>query len=890
MIRDCHTMFRRLAALEAFDTGQQQQQYNQDQAYHYNTYLPNLIPTQSSYPAPQALRSALQNVNPLTGAATDVVSNPERLFRPTGPGQTLQQLQQACLAGSLDGLVGSQDPARKIRCGWMYTPPIPGSPIAQVSQGFLGTAEGPLPSLNNTTAYQTWFWDLQQAQKQVRTDTCKSLKNCGDVGSDLYNGCGYCTDIGQGIPVDGNGNPLYNDSPLTRCSQQNIVLQGSSCPPPPPAPPGPSPQPATCTPNAAGQLSASCLEQVLGQAGCADQGALSLALSSGATPTDYMATARTLPSMLLYNQKAPTTFNIAMYSQGQATVAQALAEARQLATNATQPPTSALGAAARDLCLQKGAINAYDFCADLVDSSPINAVDPSCLQKVFLRGGGTPDGTMFPSATNSAALAFFNSLGTWGAFKTYVANLYGFARGPSTQEGFYTQRTGSRYGGKTSKGAKRAQEGFTTSAYDAARQAYQQQSQALTQLRGITPDQLSNNRVPLVQGVEVFSIASINGLTTVVGYAIVPYIGAIASSAIATYGTPTAIYAISDYRTTIDHQYQFSLSSFPTTASINEHLWLVPASTDMDGAFQSQTTGSPTSCWSLAASTPNILRLYTSNPFSYTETFCPSQGPIAATSTYSLTKEAAGPILMYELDPATTRATFRELRSSDALPINAINISFNSTSDALIKSPGNNGYVTIPGGYTSGINIQNLSFGLWSTCTFVFRTNAAALGNTLFAFNPNPGGAPPSFCMYLMNDNQLYYFAQTPSGLQPPTPSGIILQQGTWYMCVVNKADTVFSVTVVPLSVAQSSATDLTAFNPATTFRVTTSAPLLVPNPLVQCLLKLGDGPVGVGSGIQASPLFTWDVAWWHFFATTPSQAALNRDALNNWMLTTPPQ
>jgi len=378
----------------------------------------------------------------------------------------------------------------------------------------------------------------------------------------------------------------------------------------------------------------------------------------------------------------------------------------------------------------------------------------------------------------------------------------------------------------------------------------------------------------------------------VVGYAVVPYIGAIASSPIATYGNPTAIFAISDYRTTVDHQYQFTLSSYPTTASINEHLWLIPPSTDMDGAFQSQTTGSPTSCWSLSASTPNILRIYTmiNGPIAYVETFCPSQGPISATSTYSLTREAAGPILMYELDPATTRATFRELRSSDALPINTIGLSFNSSSNDLLKSPGNNGYVTIPGGYTSGINIQNLSFGLWSTTTFVFRTNAAALGNTLFGFNPNPGGAPPSFCMYLMNDNQLYYFAQTPSGLQNPTPSGIIIQQGTWYMCVINKADTVFSVTVVPLSVAQSPTTDLTAFNPATTFRVTTSAPLLVPNPLVQCLLKLGDGPVGVGSGIQASPLFTWDVAWWHFFSTPPNQAALNRDALNNWMLTTPPQ
>ena len=881
-------MFRRLAQLEAFDSGssQQQSQYNQNQAYLYNTYLPNVIPTQSSYAAPQALRSALQNVNPVTGAAVDVVPEPERLFRPAGPASSLQQLQQACLAGSIDGLVSSQDPARQIRCGWMYTPPIPGSPIPQVSQGFLGTDKGPLQSLGNTTAYQTWYWDLNQAQKQIRIDTCKSLKNCGDVGADPYSGaCGYCTDIGQGIPIDGNGNPLYNDSPLTRCSSQNIVLQGTSCPAPPPPPPGPSPPPSTCTPNAAGQLSASCLEQVLGQAGCTDQGALSLALSSGATPSDYMATARTLPSMVLYNQRAPTAFNVAMYSQGQATVAQALAEARQLSMNASsQPSTSALGASARDLCLQKGAINNYDFCADLVDSTPINGVDPSCLQKVFLQGGGTPDGTMYPSATNPTALSFFNTLGTWGAFKTYVANLYGMARGPSTQEGFRTQQKGSRYG------AQRRVEGFT--AYDTARQAYQQQSQALTQLRGITPDKLSNNRVPYLQGVEFFGMSYINNQYVIVSYGLLSSIADLASSALLTYGSPTFFIFMGDYRVQQDLQYQFSSALFPVTASINVIPTTLSLPSDSDGEFRSQTTGTPTSCWSLSASTPNIVRLYlyVSTTFSYTEALCNNQGPMPSTATYTLTREATGPSIMYELDPVISRSAFRDLRLSDILSINAVNLGINGTTDALLKSPGNNGYVTMPGGFTSGINIQSLTIGLWTTSTFVFRTNAAALGNTLLGMNPLPGGAPPSFCMYLMNDNQIYYFGQTPSGSIPPTPSGIILQQGTWYMAVINKTDVAWNISIVPLSVAQNPATDLTLVNPATTIQFVTSASQMAPNPFSPYLLKLGDGPVGIGSGIQPSSLFTWDIAWWHFFSTPPDRTALNRDALNNWLLTTPAQ
>ena len=61
-------MFRRLAQLEAFESNAQTN-YTQEQSYQYNVFLPRMIPTGSSYPAPSDLQTALQNVDTRTGSS-----------------------------------------------------------------------------------------------------------------------------------------------------------------------------------------------------------------------------------------------------------------------------------------------------------------------------------------------------------------------------------------------------------------------------------------------------------------------------------------------------------------------------------------------------------------------------------------------------------------------------------------------------------------------------------------------------------------------------------------------------------------------------------------------------------------------------------------------------
>ena len=890
-------MFRRLAQLEAFDSGQAQINYTQDQTYQYNTFLPRFIPTNSSYPAPNQLQQALQNVNPVTGAAIDVVQEPQRLFRPAGAPASLNTLQQSCLNGSLDQLVNSQDPSRKIRCGWMYTAPVKGSPIPQLSQGYLGTPEGPLTSLGTVPTYTSWYWDLKQAQQQVRTDVCKSLQNCSDVATDPYNGnCGYCTDIGQGIPVDNNGNALYPNSPLTQCSAASLISGANvaNCPAPSSGG-GPSPQTNnTCVPNASGQLSVGCLTQVLGQAGCTDQGALSLALSTGATPTNYMTTAQTLSSMSLYNKTAQPPFNVNLYSQGQGTVAAALSEAQNLYANtATNTPTSALGASARDLCLQKGAIDNYDFCSELSPTTPISSVDPTCLQKAFLKAGGTPDGTMYPTTTTTSGMAALNyittNLGTWNGFQTMLSTLVANAKGPATAEGF-------RVRGK--------KEGFQNM-YGQVQTAYQTQSVALQQLRGITPDALITNRAPYSPGVEVFWVSGYN----IIGYNLIASLTQIGVNS----SVPSSFFfTLSDYRVTQDTDYKFISQAIPISSTLNKSIFEDPVPTDIDGSFRSMNSGAPTACWSLQGGVPNILKLSTANVsnLQFIEASCGASSGQQLAVLPSLTRELTAPTFMFELDPLVGRTVFQDLRYSDMFPTSlTAGTSANGRTDDILKSPAgiNNGYLTVPGGSGAYIVINTIGFGILNTLTFTFNTTTTPLGNILFILTSPADNT--RLVVYMMNDGYVYY--NTSAGATSVASSiktSIQIIPSLWYACVVQLGSwgtNQWTVNIVPLSVAQNSITDLT--NPGQTTSFTVRAPnggQLIQSPFTTAYFQIGDGSSDYILGLANNSAFALNVGWVHAFTQpspsqpgqwsniatqTPSKNDLYRDFMNNWIITRPP-
>lgn len=421
---------------ECFTTQMPQTVYNNSQENWYGTLVPGAMPTSNSSPAPIGFDQAIRGVDPYLSRKIPIKQNAHQLFLP-GTSSALNSQQNICQTTSIDDLINTQNPDTSVRCGWMYSHPSGMNPLPQVSRGGLGTRNGAFSALNPNMNYQKWFWDLNQAKQQIAIDTCKSLKDCTNVGNAPYAGvCGYCSDIQQGIPIDSAGNPLYPNNSLTYCSPSSLVSAVGMCSPPvPSAGNGPMPQiNNTCTPIG-GRLPLACIQQLVEEGGCSTNGTLANALNNGATPADYMAGAWTLQSTQLYNKYATQPLSASILGQGNATIAQVLGQIGQLASDASmQGTTTAVGASARDLCLQSGAIGQYDICSEL-QSTSLPPYSISCVQQLFLQSGGQPDGSMYPTPANMSS--FYNLLSSWNAVITYIQGLVSTSQGGGIQEGFY---------------------------------------------------------------------------------------------------------------------------------------------------------------------------------------------------------------------------------------------------------------------------------------------------------------------------------------------------------------------------------------------------------------------------------------------------------------------
>jgi hypothetical protein len=101
---------------------------------------------------------------------------------------------------------------------------------------------------------------------------------------------------------------------------------------------------------------------------------------------------------------------------GKITITDALNSFSKVQDLAASDANGGVQAAARDLCLRSGAIEEYDFCAELQDTTkPPFTLD--CLQKVFLRMGGQKAGTAYP---NTSSVSNFNKMTNWRAVKQHI--------------------------------------------------------------------------------------------------------------------------------------------------------------------------------------------------------------------------------------------------------------------------------------------------------------------------------------------------------------------------------------------------------------------------------------------------------------------------------------
>jgi hypothetical protein len=876
-------MFRRLAQLtsdnrtpEGFSVDRIQGQYNAQQSMRYNNILPNAIPTASAFPAPQAVGAAVATADPYLDRMIGR-TEADRLFLPNTIPDNLVQQNTICAQSTIDQLISSQDPSRPIRCGWVYTPPTAGSPFPQVSAGVLGTGNGPF-SFFAPASYQKWYWDLGAAKKQMLVDRCKTLKNCTDVANDPYAGsCGYCSDIGQGIPIDSNGVALYTDNSLTNCSPGSIIGTASACPAPGSgAGPGAAPQVGVCTPDGSGRLGVTCLESLIETGGCSDAGALAVALSSGATPGDYMAGARQLNSMTIYNQRAAAPFNINMYSQGQTTVAAALQEVRNLASTAkVSPAGSALNFAARDLCLQKGIIDQFDFCTELSPNTP-PPYDVSCLQKAFLAAGGQPAGSQWPTATN---LSYYNSFGSWQAVLSYFNSLAQQARG-LVIEGF----------------------NGITDIVGQTRTNYQTQATALMALRGITPDQLTN-RAPYYPGVEVIWMNSQTGIilncTIENGF---PVLNGAIGDVLPQSGLDqfNMMYAITDIRMSQDTQLKFQVFVDDGFVLAKNNLFRngsnLNYSADEDGLFaanfvQGGTLYQANNCWSMNGTQANIVKLFYndaggSHALNIQVAGC-NGGSYSPVPGVSLTRELSAPFIAFE---NLVTGGFADIRIYECLNFAIYGNSFNNLivmtdGASALQSPNGRGWTRMNSG-ASNLVLRNLAWNAWSAFSFVFRINTMPVND--FLFSMGSGGASVAVFLSPINGGTaVVNYYSTLGGSNPSTGvrTGIQLSQNIWYYCLVMKdtAGTMLTCSFMDLTSVQGRADAWFASGNSSTSFTTSNNGIPISTTPTNSVLQMG-----TGSNIA---MLSWDILSWHIWGQGQGPVnglTIQRDAKYDWRLTLP--
>ncbi len=355
-----------------------------------------------------------------------VIPDIDKLFKNVGVSPELMAMQENCQAVDIDTAAANVNPMTKYRCGWLYKRD-PASIVPKISEGWLGTEEGPLDIFEKKPEGR-WFWDLEEAKKAVLIDRCSNIRNCGDLASPILSqSCGYCKTSKRGIPIGPTGQPLYPGDMGQGCSQDQIVRRTDQCPAP--APPRidpvtrqvvPSPT-SVCTRLPNGRLAQDCLIQQVRMAGCADTGSLSMALKANNNPADYLATLKTNNAYKVYQDRSPTKLSEMMLSQGTIGAEVALQDFTALANLARSSAQrdTALGKAAFDLCTTAGTIDTFDFCTEITDSAP-PPYGLDCLQKEFKKAGGVPAGTLYPSQNT---LATYNGMPSWRAVKEYIRSL-----------------------------------------------------------------------------------------------------------------------------------------------------------------------------------------------------------------------------------------------------------------------------------------------------------------------------------------------------------------------------------------------------------------------------------------------------------------------------------
>jgi len=881
-------MFRRLASLnEGFDndTNVKINDLYDTQALFYKNVL-GVIPSRNDIPPPPDMQEAVNSLNP-TNDPPEVNMMFQQSYVTNA--SMLARNKPCTQAQSINEVI---DNASTANCGWFYTPPAAGTIAPQFNKGWLSTSAGPvgLPGAPNRNNYSKFYFDgnggaqdgtLAQGREQILKDMCLTATSCSEIGSAIYNGqCGWCPE-GMAVPINTNGTVKY-PSKNVRCT--NVITTAAKCPAPPPT--------VTRDPNACvGPFSRACLTTVLTGLKC-DTGTLNAALTGSFNPNNVNINTNTLsqlPAITQFNSKADTPFNISRFlgaSPG-ALRQDSIAEVMKIANASTSMPAkSATGSAARDLCVTPGAMGEYNFCDDLT-TQPSGGWPLTCLQYAFRKAGGTRQGTGYPlttTQTGSQAIAKYNTMTNWTDVNNDMARTYSIARGVLTEGFTTTQPQGYLDYGKNV---------IDTNA----------QAGALMSMLGVTAATLGS-RPPYVPGVEVFWK---NGYR-LVGYSVEPQMpnlqGSTGYSTIFPNIVSNNFSALTDMRTktAINGIWILSAAEYgiKTGASLNGPITNVNTynnNSDIAGVtYINYTAG------------PNILNIqWFGNPYLNNGAMIQENGSNKwkvyqrfdsnlkteditnrGTIKPSITKEANGPFIMLEMMYYNGVNTFCDLRLPNILDTLYQPTQFSNSTQAL-SAPGKNGYMTLANKNFYGLN--NIMMKCIRQMTFVFKINSVGLtDNYLFKFACVDDGnkANAMSGSITRNGNQPILNVISDINQTKTTVGTIPININEWTMGVFTNNGSSWSISLYPVNRAIATSDDWTKYNYSTAIMSSPSGNALVSSTPESYGMIAGISQTILNFNYFASDAsFSMDVAWIHIFNKTLSGPDLQRDAKNNWMITT---
>ena len=278
--------------------------------------------------------------------------------------------EMQCRAMELPESLPDDNVKQRIDCTWMYSPTgKSGATLASIGGPVFGISRKKYP----TNQFEM-LWSKEEAIKKEKIKSCALTKKC-----DLLvpgNSCGFCPEFSVAVPVDLNGNSLYNEA---RCPGKPVMNPDDCMKPRSEGGGGYTVN--SCVPDSSGNLTKTCLTALAEMAGC-DGGTILQALRDSTVPTIATQGVRDVVDVMRsYSFNLPTN----LFSDGKVTVNTALNTYISISKASQTAKNGRVQKAAGNLCygspfhpvnmktqVKKISISdAYKICISLLDAKDV---------------------------------------------------------------------------------------------------------------------------------------------------------------------------------------------------------------------------------------------------------------------------------------------------------------------------------------------------------------------------------------------------------------------------------------------------------------------------------------------------------------------------------------